>query len=449
MSGPAVLEAARGLTTRGRAFLAGGVAACAVGVLVGQQDLLRVGVLLGSLPVLSGWVVARTRYRLSCSRHLDPRRVAAGQSARVLLRLDNLSRLPTGLMLVEDRVPYALGARPRFTVDRVEPRGHRTVAYPVRAELRGRYVLGPLSLRLTDPFGLAELHRSFAAQDVLTVTPVITALPSVHLGGEWTGSGESRARSLAAAGEDDVATREYRHGDPLHRVHWRSTARYGELMVRREEQPWQSRATLLLDTRASAHRGEGPGSSLEWAIAATASIGVHLARSGYAVRLVTDTGASVSSAAHDADGVGADFEGLLLDALAVVTPSHQTQLRAAAPALRRSGDTLLVAVLGAMDIEQTSELLRLHHAPGTAVALLLDTSTWTTLPERSRAEAAEAGRSSATLLTRAGWRVVPAAAGTDLAALWPRAGSAMRDLHLPGTAAARDPAVGRGPGDAA
>ncbi len=51
--------------------------------------------------------------------------------------------------------------------------------------------------------------------------------------------------------------REYRLGDDLRRVHWASTARTGDLMVRREEQPWQSRATVLLDTRRMAHAGIG------------------------------------------------------------------------------------------------------------------------------------------------------------------------------------------------
>ncbi|MEE1805149.1 DUF58 domain-containing protein, partial [Streptomyces sp. BE133] len=46
--------------------------------------------------------------------------------------------------------------------------------------------------------------------------------------------------------------------DDLRRVHWRSTARYGELMVRREEQPQRARCTVLLDTRRIAYQGTGP-----------------------------------------------------------------------------------------------------------------------------------------------------------------------------------------------
>ncbi|MGH8867362.1 MAG: DUF58 domain-containing protein [Actinomycetes bacterium] len=416
-----------GLTTRGRSFLAAGVSAMGVALVLGQPDVFRVGVLMTALPLVSLVVAGRTRYRLACTRRVEPGRVSAGVSARVVVRLDNVSRLPTGLMLVNDRVPYVLGARPRFVLDRVEPRGRREIEYRVRSDVRGHFSLGPLSLRLTDPFGLVELARSFSATDALIVTPPVERLPAVPLGGEWSGTGESRARSIAAAGEDDVATREYRHGDDLRRVHWRSTARYGELMVRREEQPWQSFSTVLLDTRGRAHRGEGPGASFEWAVSAAASVGLHLARSGYDVRLVTDTGASVSSAGRDGDfGLG-DFEGMLLEALAVVRPSDNRDLRASASVLGRGGhDGLLVAVLGRLEPEDAQWLGRVRHGTTGAVAVLIETHTWNA---RASSHAATAGAAdldaAVTLLHRSGWRVVQAPLGASLADLWHRASRSM------------------------
>ncbi len=139
--GSGVRSGLRGLTLRGRAFLAAGLAAGLVGVLLGQRDLLRVGILLAALPLVSAWVVVRTRYRLACTRRLDPPRVAAGETATVSLRLDNVSRLPSGVLLMEDALPYVLGGRPRFVLDRIEPQGVREVTYPVRSEVRGRYVV--------------------------------------------------------------------------------------------------------------------------------------------------------------------------------------------------------------------------------------------------------------------------------------------------------------------
>jgi uncharacterized protein (DUF58 family) len=408
--------ALHGLTTRGRSFLAAGVAAAACAVLLGQRDLMRVGVLLAALPLVAAWAVGRTRYKLACLRRLEPGRIPAGRGSEVVIQLDNLSRLPTGLLLVEDHVPYVLGSRPRFVLDRVEARGRRYLSYSVRSDIRGRFAVGPLGLRVTDPFGLCEVPRSFTSRDTLVVTPVVEELPVVHLGGEWSGSGESRSRSVASAGEDDVATREYRHGDDLRRVHWRATARYGELMVRREEQPWQTRATVLLDSRELAHRGEGPGSSFEWAVSAVASISLHLLRRGYAVRFVTDTGGTISSGVYDADGTGSDFEGLLLDSLAVVEASPGVDLHQALRVLRRGGgDGLVVAVTGLLDGELVQDLARARHGSSAAVAVLLDAATWS-----GPAPAVSSVPAQAALLATSGWRVVTARSGDRLPDLWPR-----------------------------
>ena len=73
----------------------------------------------------------------------------------------------------------------------------------------------------------------------------------------------------------------------------------GELMVRREEQPWQSRATLFLDNRLEAHRGHGAASSLEYAVSAAASIALHLSQRGFMVRLVTADGEDRNTLWHD------------------------------------------------------------------------------------------------------------------------------------------------------
>ena len=177
----------RGLTTRGRSFLAAGITAALCAYLLGQPALLKIALLLTALPLVSVLMLMRTRYRVASGRRLSPSRTPAGQEARVHLRVDNVSRVPTGLLMLEDKVPYVLGPRPRFVLDRVEPRGHREVSYRVRSDLRGRYPLGPLQLRLTDPFGMCELTRSFSTFDTLTVIPRVEALPPVRLSGEAKG----------------------------------------------------------------------------------------------------------------------------------------------------------------------------------------------------------------------------------------------------------------------
>ncbi|MDT7551362.1 MAG: hypothetical protein QOE84_3756 [Actinomycetota bacterium] len=405
-----------GLTTRGRCLLAAGIALAVISLFLGQRDLLRTGIFLAVLPLAAVAVVARTRYRLACTRHVDPPRVESGRTATVRLRLDNVSRLPSGVLLMEDSLPYTLGGRPRFVLDKVEPHGVRDVTYPVRADVRGRYTVGPLAVRLTDPFGLCELTRAFASTDSLIVTPVVSPLPDVRLGGDWAGSGDSTARSVAASGTDDAATREYRHGDDLRKVHWRSTARVGELMVRREEQPFQSRATLLLDGRRTAHRGDGPGSSYEYAVSAVASIAVALARAGFLLRMLAETGEDITPPSV------IPTESVILDALALVTPSRAGSIAAATTRLRSGVDGILVAVLGVLDLEDAERLARLRVGAGTCIAVLLDAPSWAPTSPRHRSDVGASPDRVAGLLAAAGWRVLPVTHGVPLASVWPQAG---------------------------
>ncbi|MFI6941032.1 DUF58 domain-containing protein [Streptomyces sp. NPDC050418] len=411
-----------GLTTRGRSFLAAGIAAAVCAYVLGQSDLLRVGLLLAVLPLVSAIVLYRTRYRVAGSRRLAPARVPAGSESRVHLRLDNVSRLPTGLLMLQDRVPYVLGPRPRFVLDRVEAGGRREVSYRVRSDLRGRYPLGPLQLRLSDPFGMCELTRSFSAFDTLTVIPRVEPLPAVRLSGEAQGYGDGRQRSLALAGEDDVIPRGYRHGDDLRRVHWRSTAKYGELMVRREEQPQRARCTVLLDTRRIAHQGTGPDSAFEWSVSGAASALVHMLERGFSVRLLTDTGTAVPG--EGADGFAgstqesADAAGLMMDTLAVVDHSDGAGLSRAYDVLRGGGEGLLIAFLGDLDEEQAAVAARMRQRSGAAVAFVMDNEAWVQggaqgpsarLEERLR------------LLREAGWTALAVPPGLPLAELWRQA----------------------------
>lgn len=400
-----------GLTPRGRALLAAGVTAFLLAAMLDQQDIMRVGLLATALPLLAAASVARTRFRLGSDRTIEPSRTPAGESAAVTVRLENVAHLPTGLLMVEDAVPKALGPRPRFVIDRLPPQSIRSVTYTVHADRRGRYPIGPLSVRLTDPFGFCQLDRSFSGQRHLLVTPRTEVLPAVPLSGDWSGTGESRARSIATAGEDDVAVREYRHGDELRRVHWRATARSGSLMVRREEQPWESRATVILDDRKPAHAGEPLSGTFERAVGATASIALHLSHRGYAVRLVAD-GREVTSPSAVDDGTSSDPTGLVLDALAVAEPSRSSSIHTLTRTVRHGSDGLIVMVLGALTLREADALARARHGMGTTIAVALDCASWkheSTSPDTLN---------SWDLLRSAGWAVLPLSRAENLADSW-------------------------------
>src|ERR1700761_5170886 len=391
------------LTKRGKTFLGLGALTAIAGLIFSEADLLRIGLLLILLPVLSALTTSRARYRLSCTRQLVPRRIPAGEWAEARVRLSNVSRLRTGLLLAEDLTPDSLANRQRFVLESIEPGGVRDLSHRIQMDQRGKYTIGPLQGRGADPVGPSALGRSFCTKSTLVVTPPIVALPRVSIAGNRLGDGDSGLRTVAAAGEDDIAPRAYRDGDELRRGHWRSTARYGALMVRREEQRWHNRALLLLDTRRRAHVGSGLDSSFEFAVSAMASIGVHLVGQGIETRLITDTGDSAPA------GPAAES---LLERLAVIGTSRGADLNRGLAALRGGSRGQVIAIIGAMSAAQARLLAASHHGTSPAMAILLDGPHWAAerppasgQPANGRAAAdREQGPAAADVLTAAGWR---------------------------------------------
>jgi uncharacterized protein (DUF58 family) len=427
-----VREALAAMTTRGRAFVAAGLTAFVCAVVLGQDDLLRVGALLALLPLVTAFFVGRNRYRLGLVRSVSPSQVTAGKEARVQLELTNDGRVPTGLLLLEDQVPYVLGTRPRFVVDKMATGRKRTVGYVVRSDLRGKFTIGPLSVRVTDPFGLVELNRTFSTTTSLVVVPRVVPLPPIPLSGAWTGSGDNRPRAFASGSAEDVTVREYRRGDDLRRVHWRSSARVGELMVRREEQPWQSRATLFLDNRKQAHRGRGAASSLEHAVTVAASIAVHLVQRGFTVRLVTAAGEEQGGSWHERGGQAGEVAPLL-ESLAVLTEVARPDLDTRW--LQDPGHSgLLVAVVGAVDDHDKAAFTRMRHTAATAMAVAVDVDAWSGRgPRRADPDHESPG---ATWLRARGWQTTTAAPGNTVPAVW-------QELGLTTGATARSASAGR------
>jgi uncharacterized protein (DUF58 family) len=329
-------------------------------------------------------------------------------------------------------------------VDHAGRRWVREVTYPVRSDTRGHYEVGPLSVRVSDPFGMIELVRTFSATTRLIVTPVVHPLPSIGTSGEWSGTGDRRPRAFATGTAEDVTVREYRLGDDLRRVHWASTARTGDLMVRREEQPWQSRATVLLDTRRVAHAGNGPSASLEWAVTAASSIAVHLARTGFSVRLLTDHPDVEAATWHDHALTPQAQAAPVLDQLSVLTPSAHTRLSEATQAVSRQPG-LLVALLGRLDARDVLDMSR-GLPPGTrGVAVLLDTEAWQGAPGRPGGRdgappqrvPGQPVHQHAAMLSTAGWTTVTAGPGDGITDIWQRLGSQLSGVYVAGSAVPR------------
>jgi len=396
------------LTTRGQAFAAAGVTLLLCGLGLGFPDISRVGVLLAVLPLLAAFAARRQRASVRVERHLVPSRVTVDEASTVTVVVENTSPSRSPLMLVEERLDYVLGDRPRFLLGRMASGERRQIEYSIRSHLRGRHALGPLAVQIRDAFGLTNRFAEVGGQDEVVVLPRIERLAGGTPQGSGLGTEGETPHMIALHGEDDQSIREYRDGDDLRRVHWPATARTGDLMVRQEDRPARRRAVILLDPRRSGHRGTGAGSSFEWAVSAVASLVTHLAAGGYAVHLVSSE--SLRSGAVEAVAEVDSILELLAEAATADDHTIDELVRAGSAVAAAGG--LVVAVLADHDDEACRRVASLRQSGGTGLAVVLDTASF------GDGQAPRLAPALAEVLHLSGWSAVTVRAGGTMAQAW-------------------------------
>jgi uncharacterized repeat protein (TIGR01451 family) len=404
------------LTVVGRLLVAGGLIATVVAFCIGQLVLVRVGVLLVLLPPVSLAIMQRNRPEVAASREVEPARVQVGEEATVTVTVRNAGSRSSGLLLAGDALPDGLQGTSRFVVRGLAAGASQEASYRVTGLFRGRHPVGPMGLRLADPFGMCEVDRHVSGTDQLVVIPAVHPLPEGRIGAAPSGSGDSGNSALPSSGEDDIGVREYRHGDSLRRVNWRVTARRGELMVRQEEHPEFTRGTILLDTRAVGHRGQGIDSSLEWAVSAVASIGVHLLDRRFCLHMLTEGGSGMGGLLPEVLAPSPGADGILLDALAGLQPTAAATIPAHSHTAA-AGDGVMLVVLGAMTPAEVAEVADRRRTGMITLAIVLATDTWGGGKSRGKGYDADA---SATVLRNRGWSVVVARSGDAVGGVWQR-----------------------------
>jgi uncharacterized protein (DUF58 family) len=298
------------LTRRGWGLTVGAVGLLVAGRLLGLVELY---VLAAGAWALMGTALAYLALNgadVSASRSLHPARLQAGEESRVELQVANRERRPTAVLELRDPVDGG-PRRARLLLAPLRPGSEERVSYRIPTERRGVLSVGPLEARRFDPLSLANRVRTVAGSTELVVHPAVEPLLSLpHAPGDDRRGGSRRASAIGASGDDFYALRPWAVGDDLRRVHWPSTARRDELMVRQHDVPWQGRATVVLDVRAGHH----DESSIEQAVSAAASIAAASGRGGALVRLVTTDGADSGF------GTGPAHLEAILDRLARVQP---------------------------------------------------------------------------------------------------------------------------------
>ncbi|NAZ88176.1 DUF58 domain-containing protein, partial [Kineococcus indalonis] len=356
-------------TARGWTLLATGLLAVGTAPALGQRDLLRVGVLLTALVALAAVTAHRSCRTLDLTSRSGSGIAEAGAPTAVRLTVRGRGR-PGGRVVLEDAVPLALGGTARVGVPRVAPGETLDLQHTVRSDVRGSYRLGPVTVRARDPFALVVASRPTGPVATLDVLPRVHRLADLSLG-DLGGARGSSAGAAATTSPDDASIRAYRVGDDLRRVHWRSTARRGEVMVRSDEHPGRPDVVLLLDDRARAHHGRGAASSLEWAVSAAASAAVHLHERHHRVRLLHGGRLEQVRGTDEASALRS-----LLQTLARLQPGPEDGLARSLAALGRAESTLLVAVLGEVDEADVQPLTSARPLGAPALAVLQRTRLW-------------------------------------------------------------------------
>lgn len=423
-------------------MLAGGVLVVLVGWLLQAPALVFAGT---TLVVLIVAVTVSLLFRTAdvrVARRFSPDRGVAGWSA-----VETVSVLPrgsrtSGAVRVREQLPFGRLTDSEAAAVLLVPGRASSAVFRHHDLPRGRHRIGPLHVDLVESYGVA---RRRVVADGAAEFVVVPEVVEVGLGREsralGDGSRRQREHSLAG-GEDDPVTREYRRGDPMRRVHWKATARHGELMVRQEEQHGLPSARVVIavaaegwsDSRPTVPPSSGVRSkakaptiplvsdAFEWAVSFAATVAVEVGHAGSLTVLATPDGSLV--ARHDPDSTTA-----FLDDLADLRLDDDLGAPAPAPSPREP----VVAVVSGLRRLELDLLVASRAVGSSAVAVVVTPALplGAGLTSRPARYADGADRTAGPVLTPdevagalvdAGWRVVEADSSDDVGRLIVRAG---------------------------
>jgi uncharacterized protein (DUF58 family) len=380
---------------RGLVVFGGAIALWIAARFVGSPDLHIVAVGVAVLPFASALFVRWSRTRLQVTRRLSHTKVRPGQRVTVELEVENDAPTSTSFILVEDKLPPTLGRPARLVLSGIPGRNAQRVSYSMVCRTRGRFSIGPLRMDLSDPFALTKVRLEFAERDDLIVYPEVEELDSTPSSQYGSGAGESASRQLFRTAEEFYTMREYVLGDDLRRIHWPSVARRGKLMIRQDESARRSLATVVLDTRVGAF-GQAYTEPFERAVSVAASLGVHLSRGGFALRLAAGQLRPVSVS-----------EDAFLEALSSVSHAPTRPLGTLLVPLRTSAvpDTTLVVVTAPPQPAEVAAMVRVGSVFGPKIAAFIHPIDPATLPDGQRATLVDKATTARMSLIRAGWQV--------------------------------------------
>jgi uncharacterized protein (DUF58 family) len=256
-------------------------------------------------------------------------------------------------------------------VERLPPGSTAEIELVRETTRRGVFEEGSVTLSSGAPFGLVRSRRTKSIQTAFTVVPRWVELSSFPILEPSSSPSEIlHERARMGAGEEYLGVREYRPGDPMRAVHWRTTARAGKLIVREYQQEISSTVGLVL---AGADHGAGGDSSYEYLVSAAASVGVYALQTGHPIHIARDDGAGI-------EYLGGAGQHDLLDWLAAARPSDRSLEPLVTQMLGRVGRrgtiVLCASTGGVAGASIKAAVARTQRAGARAIVVVARASTW-------------------------------------------------------------------------
>ncbi|MGE3316358.1 MAG: DUF58 domain-containing protein [Planctomycetaceae bacterium] len=294
-----------------------------IGSMIGRSNMLMLVFAMMAGPfVVNGWIIFSMLKKLSVDRRV-PTRTMAGEPAVIELGITNGKRwISNWLMSISDTIENSrerLNTGVLFT--RVPPKARSTGHYHVRLMQRGKYEFGPLHVTTRFPLGLVERGLLFDKRDQIVVYPRLGRLSSSWKRDHLLAADLVQQRQPRRGAFDDEfhRIREYRWGDNPRAIHWRTSARHNQLMVRQYRQSRDHDLMVILDLFCSRRPTTEERERVELAVSLAATICVEHMRESRDSRLcVLSAGNGVDRFEGES---AAAFRDSLLDLLAVVESS--------------------------------------------------------------------------------------------------------------------------------
>ncbi|OQY36091.1 MAG: hypothetical protein B6I38_00460 [Anaerolineaceae bacterium 4572_5.1] len=362
----------------------------ALGSLVTSAPIYMRLLYLGSLIIIGSWLWAKLAISgLKLTRRSRSLRANVGDIYDEYFEVDNDNRWPCPWIEVlnETSLPAAAGSRLLVGIGRRQKRSYLARTWLTQ---RGSFSLGPTTLMSGDPLGLFQISKNFPAENEVIVLPLLVEVTSFPSPPGMLPGGKVVRRKALGVTPHAASVREYAPGDALRRIHWPTTVRRQQLMVKEFDQDPQAEVWIFLDAQTQVQaslvdedasaRWDGwmlgkrpdfelPPSTLEYGITIAASLAHYFIRQRRAVGLVV---AGQMNIAIPADR-SVRQEAKILETLAFVQASRKLSLeslvRAQAGQLPQGSSAVLITSSVRPEIIIAIDELQRRHLHPTVILL--------------------------------------------------------------------------------